>query len=81
VFPSQGGASSLLRQPGRKLDPPLPLPTDSTAILETIAEYADKHAMGRSQNKYCGEPNERPIIRSIVQGVSVDRALSAEQPG
>lgn len=46
----------------------------STAILETVAEYADAAGLGRGRggaiNKYCGEPSERAQIRSIAQAVS-----------
>lgn len=37
--------------------------------MEYIAEFADKQNLGQAGNKYCGENNERAIIRSFAQAV------------
>ncbi|EGD76305.1 hypothetical protein PTSG_01007 [Salpingoeca rosetta] len=42
----------------------------SPSIMEYIAEYADKLGLGQATNKYCGEADERPIVRSFAMAVN-----------
>ncbi|EDQ87365.1 uncharacterized protein MONBRDRAFT_38057 [Monosiga brevicollis MX1] len=42
------------------------------AILEHLADVADQKKLGQGGNKYCGEPQERPVIRGLACMVRPD---------
>lgn len=41
----------------------------SCAILEHVAEIADKEGRGQGGNKYCGLPKETPVLRGFSNAV------------